>query len=79
MGEKQPENRGGAFAGPPVSENKVPCRYCNTPTSMVGSRLCDYCWEIVRRYDSNPTRFMAAVRGHTVDLERVGLGNPEKR
>lgn len=32
----------------------VPCRLCEKPTSMTGTRLCDRCWELERRIFADP-------------------------
>jgi hypothetical protein len=28
------------------NEKKTPCKICGTPTVMIGTRLCDNCWEL---------------------------------
>lgn len=30
---------------------EIPCAHCGEPTAMLGTRLCDNCWEIDRRSD----------------------------
>lgn len=37
----------------PKSET-VPCTYCQKPTLMLGTRLCDVHWELQRRIRSDP-------------------------
>lgn len=32
----------------------VPCRLCSKPTMMLGTRLCDPCWELETRIESDP-------------------------
>lgn len=27
----------------------VPCHYCRTPTTMLGTKLCNRCWELRSR------------------------------
>lgn len=27
----------------------VPCKYCGKPTPMLGTKLCDSCWELASR------------------------------
>lgn len=27
----------------------VPCKWCKEPTSMLGTKMCDRCWELERR------------------------------
>lgn len=31
------------------TEQTVPCARCKTPTPMLGTKLCNNCWEITRR------------------------------
>lgn len=32
----------------------TPCDICGTPTSMLGTKLCDRCWELKTRITSDP-------------------------
>lgn len=32
----------------------VPCKYCGEPTKMLGTKLCDWCWELERGIRRNP-------------------------
>lgn len=32
----------------------VPCKWCSTPTAMLGTRMCDGCWELERRISRDP-------------------------
>lgn len=32
----------------------VPCKYCGTQTAMLGTKLCDPCWETARAVERNP-------------------------
>jgi len=32
----------------------VPCKICETPTTMTGTGLCDRCWELKRRTEHDP-------------------------
>jgi len=27
----------------------IPCKYCGEPTLMLGTKLCDFCWELAWR------------------------------
>jgi hypothetical protein len=29
----------------------VPCKFCGDPTPMLGTKLCDGCWEVSRRLE----------------------------
>lgn len=35
-------------------EPTVPCRLCRAPTPMLGTKLCDHCWELERRVQQAP-------------------------
>ena len=35
-------------------ENFVSCRICGTLTPMLGTKLCDRCWEFENRIHRNP-------------------------
>lgn len=39
-GKKQPET--------------IPCTLCDKPTTMLGTKLCDNCWELSRRIEAQP-------------------------
>lgn len=41
---RQPDKHANAL-GEPV----VPCKTCETPTTMLGTRTCDACWEVEHR------------------------------
>lgn len=32
----------------------TPCTICNAPTAMLGTRLCDRCWELQRCIEADP-------------------------
>lgn len=32
----------------------VPCRICSNPTLMIGTMLCDRCWELECRIKADP-------------------------
>lgn len=50
------------------TDMNVPCRYCGKPTMMLGTRLCDRCWEIWSRCLFKPDRDI--VRKILEDIER---------
>lgn len=35
-------------------DNVVPCRICNAPTMTLGTKLCNRCWELENRIQSDP-------------------------
>jgi hypothetical protein len=37
-----------------MNNNLVPCKYCGKQTRMVGSKMCDPCWELASRIKANP-------------------------
>lgn len=46
------------------TDKLVPCQFCGTPTSKLGTQMCDNCWEIEHRVRDNPIlglRIIAAV------------------
>lgn len=32
---------------------RIPCKWCGTPTRMLGTRMCDGCWELDHRIRQN--------------------------
>lgn len=53
----------------------VPCKWCDTPTTMTGTQCCDFCWELYRRIFRTPQlaqRMLTAAR-----LDRLGLSAAE--
>ncbi len=46
-------------------EETVPCRWCQSPTTMTATRECDTHWELRRRITAEPTiaqRILNAVK-----------------
>jgi hypothetical protein len=37
-----------------MSLEQIPCHICNTQTTMLGTKLCDRCWELESRIIANP-------------------------
>jgi len=37
-----------------TTERTIPCRLCGRPTPMLGTKLCNPCWETDRAVTSNP-------------------------
>lgn len=37
-----------------MATNTVPCRLCTAKTMMLGTKLCNSCWELENRVLSNP-------------------------
>lgn len=37
-----------------MSETTVECKLCGKPTPMLGTKMCDGCWELDRRIRMNP-------------------------
>jgi len=35
-------------------EDRIPCKWCGTPTQMLGTKMCDGCWELETRIQSQP-------------------------
>ena len=38
-------------------ELQVPCKICGASTRMLGTELCDPCWELLHRITFNQKRF----------------------
>jgi len=36
------------------NDDTIGCKLCNRPTRMLGTKLCDPCWELQRRIEYNP-------------------------
>lgn len=36
-----------------INEKTVDCKWCGTPTLMLGTKMCDRCWELQTRIESN--------------------------
>lgn len=34
-----------------VKDETIPCKICEKPTPMLGTKLCNNCWEVERRLD----------------------------
>lgn len=44
----------GAVAMAATKDEEIPCCLCKKPTRMLGTKLCDRCWELERRISSDP-------------------------
>ena len=36
-----------------IIHETVPCKYCGEPTPMLGTKMCDKCWELECRIIAN--------------------------
>ena len=57
-----------------MSEQKtVPCRICSTLTPMLGTKLCDRCWELDYRIESDVELAIKILNnlGYSVTKDRV--------
>jgi hypothetical protein len=36
------------------NQETTPCKYCGKPTPMLGTKLCDPCWELEKRIGISP-------------------------
>ena len=68
----------------PVNElnterDTVPCTYCKEPTYMLGTKLCDRCWELSTRirHDHALAAAMLAENGYTVVVAPKPKGTKE--
>ena len=37
-----------------TKDEEIPCRLCKKPTPMLGTKLCDGCWELETRIHRDP-------------------------
>lgn len=44
----------GAAAMAITKDEEIPCRLCEKPTPMLGTKLCDRCWELETRIRNDP-------------------------
>jgi NMD protein affecting ribosome stability and mRNA decay len=43
------------------NEKTIACRYCGRRTMMLGTKLCDPCWELERRIEYTPELALAIL------------------
>ena len=63
------------FSEPPVT---IPCRFCGRPTPMLGTKLCDGCWEIdmrIRVTDDDVFEKIAEANGWRVHKNYLSMNN----
>lgn len=49
--------------------DRVPCRVCGEPTRMLGTKLCDRCWELTTRIRSDPELARKILDAMTPEVE----------
>jgi len=37
-----------------LQKETIPCKLCGEPTEMLGTKLCDFCWELEWRVLKSP-------------------------
>jgi hypothetical protein len=42
----------------------VPCKWCTTPTPMLGTRECDHCHELYRRLEGTRSKVIMHMLHH---------------
>lgn len=52
----------------------VACRICSNPTPMLGTKLCDRCWELEKRIHADPELAQRILEGLK---KRDNSGSPE--
>ena len=52
-----------------TKEQEVPCRLCEEPTQMLGTKLCDGCWELETRIHINPEIAVKILNKLGIDVE----------
>jgi hypothetical protein len=50
-------------------EPTVPCKICDEPTRMTGTKLCDGCWEVTHRIEY----FLHFPKGKQFVIQLLGL------
>lgn len=53
-----------------MEKETIPCTTCGTPTTMLGTKLCNNCWEVQRRL----WIYVRTLRGCTTLLKAVLRG-----
>jgi hypothetical protein len=58
--------------------NTVPCQFCDKPTPMLGTKMCNACWSVERglRDFLRTQGGMAYTKGVIAGLERVARTSP---
>ena len=63
------------------ADKLVPCKFCGEMTSMVGTKLCNFCWEIRYRARRNPKlalHIVLSVFEELADEARSTISDTEK-
>ena len=47
---------------------RVPCKWCGTPTPMLGTKMCDGCWELEHRIIGQPELALRMVKTYAPEL-----------
>lgn len=59
-----------------LNRETVPCKTCGTPTPMLGTKLCDNCFEVEGRLK----RYLESARGREIVRQQVArLESPQAR
>jgi hypothetical protein len=56
-----------------MERETIPCRLCATPTPMLGTELCDRCWELENAIKLSPglaRQILNSLGGHAPTLSR---------
>lgn len=53
----------------------VPCLYCSKPTNMLGTKLCDGCWELRARVLSNPKLAIQMLKEIAEEIPTTQMSN----
>lgn len=60
----------GAAAIAITKDEEIACRLCEKQTKMLGTKLCDRCWELETRIHSNP-KLAAQILGKLSEKEEL--------
>jgi len=56
-----------------MMNNTVPCKWCGEPTRMLGTRMCNFCWEMHWRIRRRPDIAKEIIR--SIELADIGSLN----
>ena len=56
-----------------MNEETCPCRFCGTPTRMLGTRMCDDCYELWTRIGNKDIGVLIAIIVDARSGENINL------
>ena len=52
-----------------TKDEEIPCRICEKPTRMLGTKLCDRCWELESRIHMDPEIAVKILKKLGLEIE----------